>query len=222
MTFLGEHSMKTSLQVCILAILVFGVTSQSFAVLPFSLGFKGGTNIANLSVDPDNFSAQGITKSTRLALIFGVVAELGVGGPVYIVLEPSYAQKGAKLEGQGGKLTFEGNYVTIPLLVKAKFGPASVKPYIFAGPNIGLLLSANQVLEIQGQTQETDIKESLTSTDFAVDPGGGAEFKIAKPVAITADARYSLGLSSINNDSNDDTKIKTTGIQILVGVLFTI
>ncbi|MDH3252067.1 MAG: PorT family protein [Ignavibacteria bacterium] len=214
--------MKIILRVSLLVALVLSLTHQSHAVLPFSLGFKGGTNIANLSIDPDNLSAQGITKSTRLALIFGAVAELGVGGPIYIVLEPSYVQKGAKLEGQGGKLTFEGNYLAIPLLVKAKFGVATVKPYVFAGPNLGLLLSAKQVVEAQGQTQETDIKESFTSTDFAIDFGGGVQFKVAKLVAVTADARYSLGLSDINKDSTDPTKIKTTGIQILLGVLFTI
>jgi Outer membrane protein beta-barrel domain len=214
--------MKTLSRVSLLATLVFGLTYQTYAVLPFSLGFKGGTNIGNVSLDPDNLSAQGITKSTRLALMIGGVAELGVGGPIYIVLEPSYSQKGTKLEAQGQKLTLEGSYLTIPLLLKAKFGPAPVKPYVFVGPNIGLLLSAKQVFEAQGQTQETDVKDNLSSTDFTIDLGGGVEFKIAKLVGITADARYSLGLSNINKDPNDDTKIKTTGIQILLGVLFTI
>ncbi len=37
---------------------------------------------------------------------------------------------------------------------------------------------------------------------------------------VFVEGRYSLGLSDINDDSSDDTKIKTKGIQIMAGFTF--
>ena len=209
--------MKIALRVLVVLFAIVFTTHMSYAVLPFSIGAKAGVNIANLSFDPD--VPAGITKSNRVGFKFGAILELGVGGPVFIALEPLFAQKGAKAEGQGGNLAIEANYLEIPVLLKLKFGVAGVKPYVFAGPNIGFLLSANLHQEAGGQTADTDIKSTTTSTDFALDVGAGAQFSATKFVAITADARYSLGLSNTNNDPMDPTTVKTTGIQILVGVL---
>jgi len=214
--------MKKLLRVSLLTTLLFGLTHQSYAVLPFSLGFKGGVNLGDLSLDPDPYAGLGLTKSRRLGMSFGVVAEIGVGGPIYIAIEPSYVQKGLKLEATGGKATFEGDYVAIPLLLKAKFGSPRVKGFVFAGPNIGLRLSLKLVAEAQGQTQELDLKDVTKSTDFGADFGAGVEFALAKLIALTVDGRYSLGLSDLNNEANIPTKIKTNGIQILMGLLFTI
>jgi len=221
-----EQFMKMALGVFIVFLALVFTTHMSYAVLPFSIGAKAGVNIANLSFDPDNLAAQGINKTTRVGFKFGAILELGVGGPVYIALEPLYAQKGAKGDAQTpfgpGKLAIEASYLEIPALIKLKFGVPGLKPYVFAGPNIGFLLSANLHQEVGSQTSDTDVKSTTSSTDFALDVGAGAEFGVAKLVAITVDARYSLGLSNTNSDPQDPTKVKTTGIQILVGVMFSI
>lgn len=76
--------------------------------------------------------------------MFGGVAEIGIAKGFFVQLEPMYVQKGFKLEGTGGKATFKADFLAIPVLAKAKFDlPGSqVKPYVFAGPNIGFKLSS--------------------------------------------------------------------------------
>lgn len=51
--------------------------------------------------------------------------------------------------------------------------------------------------------------------------GGGVEFGLNESIALAADVRYSLGLSDINEaPATIPAKIKTNGVQILIGILF--
>jgi opacity protein-like surface antigen len=102
-----------------------------------------------------------------------------------------------------------------------------VRPYGFLGPNLGILLSATNKIEVTGNAGgggETDLKSFTSGTDFALDFGGGAEFNIIPKLAITGDVRYSLGLGDINNTpaqaGQTATKLTTGGFQILLGAMF--
>ena len=208
--------------------LVFTMMCATFlsnAQVNVSLGLKGGPNFATASLDPESeFLDPGDSKSSVTRFVVGGAVQIGFPGPVSIQAEPMYTQKGFKIEGQGFEAKVKVDYITIPVLVKAKFGTSSVKPYLFAGPNIGIQLSSEVVAEGGGQSQTTDIDSITSSTDFAIDFGGGAEFEVAPMVSITADARYSLGLSNIVDVTTQpgatEPSAKSRGFQILVGVLF--
>jgi hypothetical protein len=206
----------------------------AFAQLPFSIGGKFGINLANASLDPSLPSQ--ISKSGKTGFAFGGVVELGVGGPVYVQIEPMYIQKGVKLEGPlfqnnlgqvlNGTITNKVTFLEFPILAKAKFPAGPVKPYGFLGPALGIRLSAKEEDEVPsaGYKEETSQDSTTSSIDFSLAFGGGAEFTVAPKVAVTADVRYVLGLKDLNTSADQPGQqhrsIKTNGIQFFVGVLF--
>jgi opacity protein-like surface antigen len=215
--------MKKTLLPALIVLLFF--SSTTLAQLPFKLGVRAGLNIASLSWDPELPSV--IDKSSRTGFKFGALAELGFVPMFAIQIEPMYVQKGGNISAGGQESKNNLSYLEIPILLKLKIPtPGPITPYVFAGPNIGILLSASS--ETGGQS--TDIKDEISSTDFALDLGAGVGFKVAPLVVLIIDARYSLGLSDIFNDTGKldfaqstgivGQKIKTTGIQIVAGVMF--
>lgn len=206
------------------------ITSSSIqAQTSISVGGRAGLNFANLSFDPD--VRAGITKSSRTGFKFGGVLEVGFASMFALQIEPMYAQGGSVLDNvpfgfANGKVTFKISYIEIPILFKVKIPVAgSITPYAFVGPNLGLVLSSKELDEGGGQSQETDMKDMTSSINFALDFGAGAGFKIVPLTTIILDVRYSLGLSNMLNDKGKQSwganqTIKTTGFQIVAGVIF--
>ena len=210
--------------VLILAAILIVASSNIQAQTHISVGARAGLNIANFSFDPD--VATGVTKSSRTGFKFGGALEVGFAPMFALQVEPMFSTGGSELSGPGGKLTFKTSSIEIPILFKVKIPVAgSVTPYAFVGPNLGLVLSSKSLLEAGGQSQETDWKDQTSSINFALDFGAGAGFKVAPLTTILLDVRYSLGLANILNDKGKqayggDQSIKTTGFQIIAGVMF--
>ena len=208
----------------LLLILSFGnITAQT----NLALGARVGLNIANLSFDP-NVPA-GVTKSSRTGFMFGALAEIGFAPMIAVQIEPMFVTgAGSELSATGGKSTLKLSYFEFPILFKFKVpvsGP--VMPYVFAGPNIGFVTSSKEVDEITGLpngTSETDLKDFVTSTNFALDFGAGAGFAVAPMTVIVLDVRYSLGLTNMLTDKGKQgtgfNSVKSTGFQIIAGVMF--
>jgi hypothetical protein len=148
--------------------------------------------------------------------MIGAAAEVGFAKIFYAVIEPTYCGHGFEFSQGSIKQTFSYNYLNLPILFKVKFLKGMVRPYGFAGPNLGILLSANSKVEGGGPgfDGETDLKSFTSGTDFAIDFGGGAEFNVIPK----------LGLSDINNSpvppGGTALKIKTRGFQVLIGAMF--
>jgi len=191
-----------------------------------SLGLRAGVNIANASLDPENAYLGTASKSSKTGFMIGAAAQFGLSDMISVQVEPMYAQKGFKIEGGGGTATVKLNQIEIPVLFKAKFGKGEVKPYVFAGPNVGIKGSSKVTVEGGGQTQDIDIDTTTASIDFGVDFGGGVEYAITPKVSIMGDVRYSLGLTDLDKSAvpagGVDGSIKSNGIQFLIGVLFRI
>ncbi len=200
----------------------------------FALGLKAGLNLSSVSVDPDPYSGlqqQGITstKSGGTGVAVGAVAELNFGKMFAVALEPGYTQKSTKWEltQAQAKATDERtvSYLQIPVLFRVKFLEGQVRPYGFVGPNIGFVLSSKA--KVQGfadiQDGEYDVKSTTSSTDFGLEFGGGAEFKVARQVALTGDVRFNLGLSNLDKSpaqAGQTTSAKSRSLLIQLGVLF--
>jgi len=188
-------------------------------VLPASaqvhLGVLGGLNLANLSVDPD----EGVDFSSRTAFGFGGVLDYGLGEYIALHLEPMYLQKGTEAKEEGVDIEVKLAYLEVPLMLKYAFGTSGTKPYVIAGPTIGFNLSAKVKGSEGGVSAEIDVKDDIKSIDFGLAFGGGVSLPMGNNT-IFVEGRYSLGLSDINDDSSDDTEIKTKGIQIMAGITF--
>ncbi len=192
----------------ILIVALFTLITVLPATAQVNFGVIGGLNLANLSVDPD----QGVDISNRTAVGIGGVLSFGVGETLALQLEPMFLQKGAKATVQGfGETELKSSYIEVPAMLKFAFGSSDTKPYFMAGPTVGFLLSA--------KVEDESVKDDVKSIDFGLAFGGGVSLPMGNNT-VFVEGRYSLGLSDINDDSSDDTEIKTKGIQIMAGITF--
>lgn len=210
-------------------LLLFSWSESTPAQTPISLGVKGGLNLANASATQ---LPAGFELSSRTAIGFGGIVEIGLSDPIYLQTEPRYIQKGADLkftftafgETFTGSGTGRFNYVEIPVSLKAKFDAGTVTPYLFAGPTLSFLLSAEREFESQGQKETINIKDEIESTEFSLDFGGGIAYPIAPKMSLTMDVRYTLGLTNIAKlrEPNDKITWKSRDVKLLVGALFSL
>jgi len=148
-------------------------------------------------------------------------------------IDALYIRKGMKLADSG---TIEGtdydlsvsvivNQLSIPVLVKLNLmqgGP----PYILAGGEVGLVLSAKAVYDIQAtgysDSGSEDIKEDFKSMDFGLVAGVGHELNFLG-YNIFLEARYHLGMQDLNADSEfaeADDWVKSRSFVFVAGVKF--
>jgi outer membrane protein W len=127
--------------------------------------------------------------------------------------EVLFAMKGANYEAEGLKSQEKINYIEIPLLVRATMpNESKIKPSIFLGPAIGILLS-NKITN----GEEIDIKDATKSSEIGVIAGAGVEYMLEKG-CVLVDARYEMGLSSImKKREGEQREVKDRVISIMVG-----
>lgn len=199
-------------------------SSNMRAQTNISIGAKAGLNMANATFDPDLPGS--VTKSSRTGFQFGGALAVGFAPMFALQVEPMFQSGGSEISGPGGKITFKTSFIEVPILFKVNIPvPGSVTPYAFVGPNIAFVMSSKQLAEITGfASNETDIKDQTSSINFSLDIGAGAGFKVAPLTTVTLDVRYSLGLANLLNDQGKQStgynSIKSTGFQILAGVMF--
>ena len=132
-----------------------------------SLGFIGGLNLANVSIDPD----MDVDWKNLNGFAAGGVLDFQLGDAASIQLEPMYLQKGTMAEEGDSKLEYKANYLEVPVLLKYSLGSGEAKPFILAGPSIGYLLDAKLKATEGSESMETDIKDVTSSIDFSLNFG---------------------------------------------------
>ncbi len=192
---------------CVVALLLAMI---AFAISPLQaagimVGVKGGLSVANLYGDDvyNNSITYGGTA--------GAFMRYAVTGIIAVQPEVLFAMKGAKYESEGLESQQKINYIEIPLLAMATLPNTSkIKPNIFAGPAIGILLS-NKITN----GEEIDIKDASRSADIGLVFGAGAEYSLVTG-SISLDVRYELGLTSTMQEE-EDKAVKNSVISIMVG-----
>jgi hypothetical protein len=164
-------------------------------------GIKAGLNFANQKLDDDDIDING---RTSWHAGFFLTAKLGTIG---IQPEILYNSVGSKFDaGTAGDLVTKIDYVTIPVMIRINFAKVL---NIHAGPQFGILLSAKQ--ELDGNSE--DIKDTLKGSDLGIGAGIGLDL----PMGLTASARYTFGLSDINDSDDIEGAIKNNVLQLSVG-----
>ncbi|RAV98126.1 porin family protein [Pseudochryseolinea flava] len=171
-------------------------------------GLKAGLNLANFGGDD--------VEDAEIRPSFHVGGYLNLAFSDALSLQPellfnSVGTKGSYEDEILGvpvevEETVKLSYISIPINLVYSFGPVN----IHAGPQFGFLLSAKSEYEINGSSDEEDVKEAYKGMDIGVGVGLGAHFG-----KLNATARYNLGLSSIADD--DDADVKSNVIQISLG-----
>lgn len=193
---------------------VWLVVVATMAVLPLvtaqtvKYGAKAGVNFATLNGD----TADEADLNMRTSFHVGGVAEIMFNDQFSFQPELLYSSQGAQFEDAALDLEakLKLDYLTLPLM--GKYYPIEGLS-LQLGPQVGYLVSAKSEVEIGGVSDEEDVKDDFKSIEFGVNVGAG--YKLSS--GLFFDARYNLGLSTINDDNADDFNAV---IQLSVGFLF--
>ncbi|MCX6563706.1 MAG: porin family protein [Candidatus Aminicenantes bacterium] len=183
----------------------------------FSFGLKGGLNIADFSgADVDR------AFQTKAGFAAGGFLAYRLGNILAIQAEILYTQKGAKIfaQVQGTALNewLNLNYIEIPLLFK--FYPpldSAIRPMFFAGPYLAFKSSFKDEWEY-GELSGNDDVPTFRERETGFAAGGGLDFPVGKGMRMSAEIRYSRGLSTLSKDAEE--KGYSSVFAILVGIAF--
>ncbi len=213
--------MKMPSMFCILLILLLSVTQRSASQLEFGVGIKGGVNSSSLIYDPELYQGtQGISTTSGVRAMFGMVVALSPSSTVSLQFEPRYVQKVNKWERGNYSERVELREFELPVLLILKPFRSQLRPYLIAGPNVGFVLTGRDFLDRPGVRYEQNIRTNLSYFDISLDFGVGGEYKFSE-FSVTAEARYSHGISDLENTISSQ-RIKSRSIQFLVGILYVI
>lgn len=168
-----------------------------------SKGLKFGLSMSNWTgIDLNG-------NETKTGFAGGGFVTLGISRQLALQPEIMYCMIGTQFTFNTNEIAkYKLNYLIVPVLLKYKFQTVgNVVPNFFAGPEVGILLSAKVTLG----SMEEDFKDQLKNTDFGLTFGGGIDFKL-QTTTLMIDARYTLGLSEIRDNVDDDDKLKNSDI----------
>lgn len=175
---------------------------------PTTFGVKAGVNSSTLSTDDDALDV-----SSRWGAVAGLFAGRNITDNLGMQLEALFSQRGAKDTTGGTDTTLRLTYLDVPLT--ARFGSTTsnnVHFHAFTGPQLGLKISAKVKDDFLGI--ETDLDDEVKSWDFGWTLGAGVEMN-----KLSLDARYTIGLTNIDN-SDSDAAIKNRTFTVLLGYRF--
>ena len=197
-----------------------------------AIGGKVGINISKWTGDTEEFGGD---IGSNFGFQIGGIFEIGINEKISIQPELVFIQKGIKIEDSdnfGGqqidsKTNFFFNYLDLPVLLKIKFGNAESTNFFFTvGPAFGFALSGKVKSEVTfgGETEkgEEDFEfgddDGVNRFDVSASVGAGVNIPVG-PGNLFIEARYLLGLTNLNDDPDDDSTIKNSGIGIGVGFM---
>ncbi|MCB5245457.1 MAG: porin family protein [Candidatus Cloacimonadaceae bacterium] len=195
----------------ILAVILIVSMSISFAQPYF--GFKGGLNVANVSINND----EEVDTDVRYGYHGGLFMQYPLGA--HFIIEPAllYSQKGYErtieipiIEDIETKINMD--YIELPLALKFDINISEVHIQPAVAPRVGYAI-ITQYLE---NDEEMDFPEDPNLFDYGVDLGLDISFQNQFLIG----ARYSLGLADIYDDDNDDVTTSHNSLIISLGVMF--
>ncbi|MCK5075339.1 MAG: PorT family protein, partial [Calditrichia bacterium] len=167
-------------KIVLIFLMVALLTTMGFSQIKF--GITGGVNMSKFTGDVDE-----LDPTFKAGMAGGIFAEAGLLG-FSVAPEVLYVMKGSKFELLGAEYSASYNYIEVPILARFYIPMVIIKPFITAGPYYSMLLSANQEVTFEGNTEEFDVKDDMESQDFGIKIGAG--LKLTK---FTVMARYSMG-----------------------------
>ena len=193
----------------IVTIAALALSLGAFAQINF--GVKVGGNLANISgvigedsgLDFGDIAKVTPSQSMKLGLNAGVFAEYMVMPMLGIQVEANFSMQGVntKVESTSAlagiasttKYVWSVNYVNVPILAKAHFGPISA----YVGPQLGFATGFNvKTTTISGDKQTTEndkYTDDYNTLDLSLVLG--AQYKLTENIGV--DARYNIGLTNV-------------------------
>ena len=148
---------------------------------------------------------------SKIGINAGAFASIPVGEGFAVQPELLFSAMGAKINDGNDEGKYLLNYISVPVL--AKFNLPESKFSVYAGPQIGFLITGKA--KAAGTT--IDVKDQFESTDFS--GVFGLQYEIANNVNLST--RYQLGFSNIiKDDNNGESKVKNNALNFTIGYTF--
>lgn len=201
----------------VLLIIVFTLLTE-VSIAQLSVGIQGGWNSAIFNI---KYKAEDVTLSYRTGFVIGAVVNYKLNNILSFQLEPRYIQKGEKTEfaDLAWKNDILNEYLELPLLFEVQYPDYSIKPFVLAGINYGVLLNNKVISVLDGNESTFNTKTDYNKTDFALDLGGGVKYELLPGINLVLSGRYSIGISDITKLGGS---VNTRGVQALAGVLYSL
>ena len=197
--------------------------------MKFAVGLRGGLNLntfSNLMLDPE------ATQQLKIGFHGGVIMELS-GKTFAVQPEILFSQLGSKITfpasttGEAGSLSSTINTITVPILLKGKFGGGNMKFFVNAGPYGSYAFNASAI-GIEGGVTVIDFKDkdlyngSEGRIGYGVIGGAGVELGLGA-AKLLIEGRYMMGLGDnakkVAGSTSSDNSFPRS-IMASVGILF--
>ena len=172
---------------------------------PVTLGVKGGINYSNLKLEDD---------SLPVTWLLGGVGGLFISGNltsnVGMQVEALYSQRGAKDDLDGADAKVRLTYIDVP--VTFHIGTSindSARVFLFTGPQIAYNIKSEIINDLDDTTTDND--DAIKDWEFGWTIGAGVAMD-----RISVDARYTHGLSNINQETGPS--VKNQALAVMVGI----
>jgi hypothetical protein len=167
-------------------LLVVFISYSSIGNSQVGFGVKGGLNLTDFSYSNIYWGAYHSKTDINLGIMFSVPLS-----PVfYLQPEIVYSRQGAIFTDAQDNITLRYNYDYLNIPVLAKY-QSKAGFFIETGPQFGLLLSAADSKSMVDQMGYSNTIEFAWAT--------GLGYRIPK-INLGIDARYNIGISSVNSD----------------------
>jgi hypothetical protein len=207
--------MKTFLRMALPLALLIAAPLQAQT----TIGVKGGINIANVDTNVPDISELADSKT---GFVGGGFVTLGLGGLFALQPELLYSQKGFQADEFGETVKLNTNYVEIPVLLKAQFKLAMLRPAVYAGPLVSFETSCDvSAADISVACDEDEDFIDRKKNEWGAVFGANVDL-ILGSITLILDGRYQLGLTNLADVPDSDDSVKNNLWQIMAGVGFTL
>ena len=178
--------------VAILTLFIVVGSVPAFSQAQFALGIKGGLNFANLDIKGSTSS----NYENRTGYHAGAFALIKITA---FAIQPEilFSKQGTQYTVSTTNYEANFDYINVPIMLKF-YLPLGLN--LQAGPQFGFLTTCEIKQTVGSTTSVQDAKDFYKSSDVAASMGLGWDL----PFGLTLDARYNLGLSDINEGSNNN------------------
>jgi Outer membrane protein beta-barrel domain len=195
-------------RLCVIPLAVLLLVASGTTASAQGFGVTAGANFADISGD----DIEGSDVDSRTAFVGGVFYEHKLGTSISIRPELLYSMKGGT-NTLAQDVTWQNDYIQVPVLLKYSFGSGATHPFILAGPAIAFNVNC-KFTDGSDEASCDDIfgDDAVSSTDFSGILGLGVQWN-----ALDINVRYDLGFTNVLEDVDATNKT----ISILVGYNFT-
>lgn len=145
----------------------------------------------------------------------GGFVDWGLSSLFYLRTGLRYNSYGVGVTNNSGNLSLDVSYLEIPILLKPTLDMGVIKPYLIAGPMLGIKVGSSatatdEYLVIDGTS------DNYKTIDFSLDFGGGVEVPIISGLQAFLQLDYALGLINVFDNASADTR----GTNLTAGAAF--